>query len=341
MPSYQKSHLAAWKDVLRTWPESELGKSTIEKAYLQSKHFPSFSIETALEQLSGSITETTVSDWIGNRSSNRSASVVVLNAANIPFVGFRDLFACHLLGQRYVGVLSSRDNLLLPAICRYFEEKSGIGLTEKIEFTSLDKALKDADKLIATGSDSTIRDIRSLAIPESENVLVRGHRIGAAVLDGTESKVELKRLAKDCLQYDGRGCRSVAQLWYKNPESLVGLSESLESYRVANRPSNETVESLRVAIAFERSIGSQYFSGDGYLISKGEALAQGPCHIRATIFKDRTKWEKWKVEKANLLQFFAARNHEGYDGIEDFGSAQNPSIEWDPDGRDLIDFLIR
>ena len=143
-----------------------------------------------------------------NRLDEPAAKVVaVINAGNIPLVGFHDFLTILLSGNKYLAKNSSDDKLLLPYVASLLtdiepEFKPLISFTER---------LKDFDAVIATGSNNSSRyfDYYFGKYPH----IIRRNRNGVAVLDGSEGEAYFKSLADDIFHYFGLGCRNISKLY--------------------------------------------------------------------------------------------------------------------------------
>jgi hypothetical protein len=120
--------------------------------------------------------------------------------------------------------LSSKDKVLIKWLTEkiiQFDSR----FEEKIKFT---EQLKDFDAVIATGSDNSSRyfDYYFGKYPH----IIRKNRTSVAVLDGTESEVEMTQLGTDIFTYFGLGCRNVSKLFVPAGYKFDKLFESWESY---------------------------------------------------------------------------------------------------------------
>jgi hypothetical protein len=151
-------------------------------------------------------------------------TVGVVMAGNIPLVGFHDMLSVVMSGHIFLGKPSSKDDRLLKKvaeiICR-IEPR----FCDRIRFT--DAYLKDADAIIATGSNNTSRyfEYYFRDIPH----IIRKNRNGVAVLSGNETEEELVRLGDDIFSYFGLGCRNVTKIFIPDdfkPETLLEVFEA-------------------------------------------------------------------------------------------------------------------
>ena len=89
--------------------------------------------------------------------------------------------------------------------------------------------LKDFDAVIATGSNNTSRyfDYYFSKVPH----IIRKNRNSVAILNGEESKEELKALGHDIFDYFGLGCRNVSKLYVPKGYDFRKFFESIEEFK--------------------------------------------------------------------------------------------------------------
>ena len=135
----------------------------------------------------------------------REATVAVVMAGNLPWVGLHDVLSVLLSGCRLLLKPSAKDRPLWEFWHRHlWPFPDQVRLADDLKGA-------DFDAVIATGSDNTRRyfDYHFRHVP----TLLRSHRISCAVLKGDESTAQLSGLWHDMLRYFGMGCRSVSVLW--------------------------------------------------------------------------------------------------------------------------------
>ncbi|MDR2979942.1 MAG: acyl-CoA reductase [Bacteroidales bacterium] len=137
----------------------------------------------------------------------KGEKIAVISAGNIPLAGFHDFFAVLVSGNKYMGKLSSQDNILLPVIANLLIEIEP-SFQERISFV---EKLADFDKIIATGSNNSSRYFEYY-FGKYPHIL-RKNRNSLAILTGNETCEELERLFDDIFLYFGLGCRSISLLW--------------------------------------------------------------------------------------------------------------------------------
>ncbi|HYG04712.1 MAG TPA: acyl-CoA reductase [Chryseosolibacter sp.] len=157
-----------------------------------------------------------------NKSPKR---VAVITAGNIPLVGFHDLLAVLVSGNKLIIRPSSKDTALMKYVISKLVEIEP-RFESFIEFT--EQQLRDFDAVIATGSDNSSRyfDYYFKKYPH----IIRKNRSSCAILSGFESEEELTTLAADVFTYFGLGCRNVSKLFVPVEYDFAKLFESWQSY---------------------------------------------------------------------------------------------------------------
>ncbi|WP_242920635.1 acyl-CoA reductase [Pontibacter liquoris] len=133
--------------------------------------------------------------------------VGVVMAGNIPMVGFHDFLSVLLSGHYLLAKLSTDDAPLMKRLANLLVSIEP-AFANQFEFVEL---LKEADALIATGSDNTARYFEYYFA--SRPHIIRKNRTSIAVLTGHEEPDDLKALGEDIVRYYGLGCRNVSKVF--------------------------------------------------------------------------------------------------------------------------------
>ena len=302
-----------------------------------------FAINQQMQAISGGRLEA----WVNGRKAAQKRVVGVLNAGNVPLVELQDYLATVLVGHAYLGVLSSRSPHLLPAFHEEVGRRAG---AMEASFTTADDMLGRSDAVIATGTDET-RDVIDRACEERgippRNRLLRGNRFAVAVLTGNETVDDLEGLAEDTLLHEGQGCRNVALIWAPKDHSPDALLEAFANFRSIFPVHRATSGALAMPRAFLEAVGTPHAYGEGleFLLSKGEPEVQQPGHVRWVEYADVSEAGAWIQAHADQLQAVVGREevlHLAPRGVarDTPGTAQRPAVDWCPDGRDVIEFLL-
>lgn len=301
-------------------------------------------LDFALDQLMSELTEERLQGWIGETRAPTPGTVAVLSAGNLPGVEFQDWLAVLLTGHRYIGVLSARSNVLLPAFVGTAE------LGDRTSFSGFDEAIDRSDRLIATGSDETMQIVvrnASAAGLERERILVRGTSSAVAVLSGSESPTELIDLAEDCFLHEGRGCRSVAIVWTPVGMSPDRFLEAAATFRSVFPAHESTAAGLRMPKAMLEAMQTPCAYADdlSFLVSRGGPEFCEPCHVRWTEYSETSEISRWLAGSTGRVQLLATNSGaiaaaaSAVTQITRLGTTQRPPIHWRPDGVDTVRWL--
>lgn len=335
----QSAHI--WSD-----PGQPCRREAVQATLTAFNSFTEEALEFAIDQQMSEVTESALTNWIGERRSKKVHQVGVINAGNIPFAGLQDLLAVLLCGHSYVGVLSSKSPHLLPAFVQTVRDQ---GVDVEINFVDREAVWGQVQAVMATGSDAAIAQISSLATIRGlppQKCLFRGNRYGISILDGLETAHDLDDLALDVLLHEGMGCRNVALIFAPEglePDRCLGHLAQVRGVFPAHPSTPGRLEMQR---AFLAAIKQPHAYGDGleFLISKGPPEAQIPGHIRWVEYEDLDEVIRLVEAMFSEVQCVVARDRlceklpEAWD-TQLLGTTQKPALAWKPDGRDTIDFL--
>jgi len=342
-----KSVVTALSESARGWCESDshLFRLNAVQATLEAPNqFTEEALAFAIDQQMSEVTESALYEWIQGRSPKKTCTVGVINAGNVPFAGLQDLLATLICGHSYRGVLSRKSPYLLSA---FVESVRGEGVDIDVDFVARDVIWDQAEAIIATGSDLAIAQIReqvqAKGIP-SHRCLFRSTRYGVAILDGGETAEDLDNLALDILLHEGMGCRNVALVFAPEDLEPDHCLRHLAQIRGIFPAHPSTPGRLTMQQAYLAAIKQPHAYGDGleFLVSKGLPEPQIPGHVRWVEYTDPN--EMIKTLQRLSVQCIVARENvrktlpERWN-MQPFGTTQRPSLDWQPDGSDVIDFL--
>lgn len=310
--------------------------SGIEEAAQQNPWFISRFIEHALAAIGDSLKEDNLRQWlepyITLQRSQIHNKVAVINAGNIPMVGFHDFLCVMFSGHHYIGKLSSADKVLLPAIAGWLTQIEP-GMQNRFEFTEV--KLAGFDAVIATGSNNTARyfDFYFSKYPH----IIRKNRNGVAVLTGNESSDELAALADDVFLYFGMGCRSVAKIFVPEGYSFDRLFTAFEKYRTIVNLSKymNNYEYYRSIFLINKTSHLD----NGFLLLKEDTGFSSPPAVLFTEEYARIEALRKRLSESHDKIQCIVGNSTEIDGIIPFGSAQNPELWNYADGIDTMKFL--
>lgn len=184
--------------------------SLISQLHESNSWFKRPQLEFAFKSWSDALTNDNLDKWLQPYELKEEGmnTVALILAGNIPMVGFHDVLAVLISGNKALIKLSSNDQLLIPFLLEYLTEVEP-EFAGRFEITK--EKLEGFNAVIATGSDNTARyfDYYFGKYPN----IIRKNRNSVAVLNGEESQDELVALGEDIFRYYGLGCRNVSKIF--------------------------------------------------------------------------------------------------------------------------------
>lgn len=315
------------------WPQKL--EETITLAKHKNGWFTKDNVEFALRTWSELLKEDTLSDWLKayDLEKNKTKTVAIIMAGNIPLVGFHDLLSVLITGNKALIKLSSNDNVLIYFIKDYLTSLEPL-LNSRIILS--EGRMQGFDAVIATGSNNTARYFEHYfgKVPN----IIRKNRNSIAVLTGKESHEQLEVLGEDIFRYYGLGCRSVSKLFVPEGYDFDTFFTSIYRYHpIIEQKKYENNYDYNKAVYL---MSDFKILDNGFLILKNDKSYASPI---ASLFYENydtlTKLkEHLKTDKDQLQCVVGA-------GILDdeiaFGDTQKPSLSDYADGVDIVDFLLK
>jgi len=254
--------------------------------------------------------------------------VLIIMAGNIPLVGFHDFLTVLISGHKVVVKMSSSDNVLLKVL---IEKLISIATEFKDNIAFIDDVKnRKFDAVIATGSDNSSQYFEYYF--KGARKIIRKNRRSVAVLDGSESAMELKGLAVDVFAYFGLGCRNVSKLFLPKGYDLNKLFEAFFPY-------SNVVEHKKYGNNYDYNkaiflMGSNKLVENGFLLMKEDKSLLSPvAMLYYEYYDDVHTVEQFIEENAEQLQCVVSKKD------IPFGGTQQPNL-WDyADGVDTVEFL--
>ncbi len=171
--------------------------------------FDEENVSRALQGIATMLDEQYLREWIYpyHLKHVTPKNVGVVMAGNIPMVGFHDFLSVLLSGHNLKAKLSTDDELLMKKLAEMLIQIEP-AFANQFEFVGL---LKDADAIIATGSDNTSRYFEYYFAKRPH--IIRKNRTSIGVLTGHEEADDLRALGEDVFRYYGLGCRNVSKVF--------------------------------------------------------------------------------------------------------------------------------
>jgi hypothetical protein len=176
--------------------------------------------------------------------------------------------------------------------------------------------------------------------------LLRGTRVGAAILDGNETASDLLALARDVLLHEGRGCRSVAAILAPAELQPVRFVEAVTRFRKEYPSLDVTKRCIQRTERFLRAVREPFWSEGGMVLVESDVVSREPCLVRWIRYRNEDEVRDWLRRNEHQLQVVVARSPwksvipEAVDHA-DLGFGQDPPLTWRPDGLDTVAFLRR
>lgn len=322
---------------------------SIQSASVANPWFTGENILNALGAIGQSLTKEQLDKWLVPYakkiiSSKAKKIVGVINAGNIPAVGFHDFMCVLLSGNIYHGKNSADDAHLLPFIASVLK-KIESQFEEQIFFVD---RISNPDAVIATGSNNSARYFEYYF--KKYPHIIRRNRNGVAVLDGNETAEELSALADDVFQYFGLGCRSVSKIFVPDDfdvRKLFPVFEKWNSVTQHNRYMNN-YNYQRVILMMNKIS----FLENGFVILREATSLHSPISVlHYEHYKNADEvFEKLSARREEVQCVASQRSpltppDKIGTGAEEMplvplGQTQNPKL-WDyADGVDTMEFLI-
>lgn len=298
----------------------------IERQVHHNGWFTEESVRTSLLNLGNWLSNEQLTNWTNKYSFTENPKVVaVIMAGNIPLVGFHDFLCVLLSGNKVQCKLSSDDNKLLPLLTHYLFQFAP-ELKERISFS--DRNLSGFDAVIATGSNNSLVNFESYFSKYPH--LFRHNRTSIAILDGTETKEELKALGEDILNYFGRGCRNVTHLLIPENydlnrffEAIVDLGGLINNKKYGNNYDyNKTIHLLNL---------ESFLDNNFLLLKESDNLFSPLSMLHYHTYTSQQEVDLYLQLHQNSIQCVVGHNYLA------FGTAQCPSLS---DYADNVDTMV-
>lgn len=305
---------------LATFGKDEASARIIEDAVAENGWFTPRDILQAVDAIrSEMLDREPLTTWLSayNRASSPKR-VAVIMAGNIPLVGLFDLLCVIAAGHTCCVKPSSKDRVLMRYIIGLLREiEPAIRIEEYV-------ATDHYDMAIATGGDDANTYFRNHFA--TTRTLLRGSRHSIAILDGTESREELRGLYTDITSYSGLGCRSVSMLFVPQ-----GYTPKFESSPAHNTKLVRNVQAMRATLTIE---GVEHHDCGAFLMCKGEKFSNSLAVVTLREYDDIEDVRAWIKDNAEGIQCVVSHRDIA------FGRAQYPALTDYADGVDTMRFLL-
>lgn len=304
----------------------------IKEAVAQNRWFCEQDIRSSAEAIASEmLSQKELVEWIrGCEPCDKPLNVAIIMAGNIPMVGFADMLAVVVSGNRCLYKFSSKDSVLMEVAASLLRECCPEGMVQP-----LSEYKGKIDALIATGSDNSSRYFRYQY--EGVPMVVRSSRFSVTVIDETEDEEQLIALWDDIFRYQGLGCRNVSTLLVPTGYDLKALV-SLWKKEGLKVSSKEYVGSYTQNRALLEMQNIEFIDG-GYFTMRSDITGLQPLSEIAILYYD-------DIEQ--IFDYLSSSEDKIQCVVSDslvhpravaFGQAQQPTL-WDwADGVDIFKFL--
>ena len=311
----------------------------IEKARQQNPWFTNKNIFAALRNIGLSLGKKQIKKWLNKYSElkkqvNNPLTIGIVNAGNIPLVGFHDFLTILITGNIYYGKLSSKDKELPKAIAEILIEMEP-ELKKYIFFE--EENLKKFDAIIATGSDNTSRYFEYYFSKYPH--IIRKNRSSAAILTEDETDEELKKLADDIFLYFGLGCRNVSKLFVPSGYSFDRFFENLNHYKEELKQHNKYSNNYDYNRTIFLMNQTPHLDNGFVLLKEDPALSSPIATIFYETYSDLEQVNNYLEAQKEQIQCVVSHSNIIKHALP-FGEAQKPSL-WDYDDNiDTVEFIL-
>ncbi len=261
----------------------------------------------------------------------QSSTIGIIGAGNIPMVSFHDVLCVLASGHQLHYKPSSKDALLIPFVLDLLVQ---INPAWKAYIQLADR-LTDADAIIATGSNNSLRYFEFYF--GNKPHIFRHNRTSVGVLvDPSEAACEL--FMQDVLTYFGLGCRNVSKVYL--PEGfdlnrLFAASTSFGTYRLHNKYENNFKHQATMMMMNKRD----FWTNDIFILREDGLLFAPISVLNFEFYTSLDEVQQHVSESENLIQCYVSDKAQTFKNQTPLGQTQQPSLTDYADGVDVLQFL--
>jgi len=333
---FQVEKESNYSPLLSKW-SSEIEK-IIKEQHFHNAWFTEKNVNYAVNTWAYLLTNENLQKWIKpyHKQINgikKTSNIGVIMAGNIPLVGMHDFLSVLITGHRFVGKLSSKDDLLLKLITNILCDIDP-SFSDLIRFAD---NLKDhPDAIIATGSSNSARYFEYYfgKFPH----IIRKNRNSVAILSGHESDTDISNLAVDIFTYFGLGCRNVSKLYVPEGFTFDHFFNVIEPWHFLyqhNKYANNYDYHQSVYL-----MNKIPFLDNGFVLVKNDRQIYSPLSvIFYEYYSDITILAAEITAKESEIQCIVSKDNELEQTIP-FGKTQSPELWNYADNFNTVEFLI-
>ena len=309
-------------------------ENSIKKAVIENQYFEKDNIMYALSNW-GNILNTKNLNLFTNKYpiNQKNHNIGIIMAGNIPLVGFHDFVCTFLCGKKAIIKQSKKDKSLSEFIFKFLNSLNE-DFHNYIEICG--KRLKNFDAVIATGNDFSANQFRKY-FNKFPNI-IRQSRHSVAIIDGNESKDDLKGLSSDIFRHYGLGCRSISKIYLPKGYNLDVLFNSFYEWKNVINNSAYYNNYLYYKTIYLMK-GDKFYDNGFSILKESEKIGSPIGTIFFEYYNDKTEINSLLKIKEDKIQCIVS--NEIVKNSIVFGSSQTPSIEDFADKEDTMNFLLK
>lgn len=305
----------------------------LKQAEIHNPWFTPDNLNYCFGQWGNLLTEENIKNWLSKyKWSSSPKTVGIIMAGNLPLVGLHDLISVLLAGHIALVKTSSKDDVLMSAVIDFLKEKDR-DLKDSVRKV---EKLEDYQSVIATGSNNTARyfEFYFKDIPH----IIRKNRTGVAVLDGNETKQDLKNLSDDIFRYFGLGCRNVTRLFLPEKFNTDLLFEAFYDWNSIMNHSKyaNNYDYNRAIYLMEKQ---DFLDNNFVMLREADSFHSPIGVVHYSFYKNIEKLESELIERQDEIQCVVGNVLTDFENSVGFGQSQQPGLSDYADGVDVMKFL--
>lgn len=288
-------------------------ETVIRQQYQQNPWFTPFFTQHALTSIA-KVLEVEAIDAFTAQYAEESLNfqphkrIAVVSDGSTPFGNFLDFFHILLSGNDFMGKLSSKDQLLLPAIASLLVEIEP-SWKERIHFVN---RISDFDAVIV---DSHVDNLGVLKrYFEKHPHIIRTKQTSVAIISGQESEEDLQNLAIDIYLYFGQGAEAIKKIFVPRDYDFVPLLKHLHDASQVIADHNQYLNNLEYQKSI-RLINKLFYMDAGTFLLLEKEDYDAPTsvvnyeyydhydHVMQTVSEDRESLRNIVGQGATLTPF--------------------------------------
>jgi hypothetical protein len=309
--------------------DNEIFKSVKLKAEAENPWFTQNFIDIAVKNISDNyLQRDKLNAWTEKYNLNKNVvvkNVGIVMAGNIPLVGFHDMLCVFISGNNAMIKPSSKDEVLIKHLVQKMIEWDE-RIAQKISFAT---QLKGCDAYIATGSNNSARYFEYYFSRYPS--IIRRNRTSVAVIDNTETKQELEKLADDIQTYFGLGCRNVTKLYVPLDYDSIPLLNALKKYDYF-LDFHKYKHNFDYQLALLIMNNKFYMNNGSVLLTENESSFSPVSQVNYEYYSNFNSLDE-RLKSDDDIQCIVGHN------FLNFGMSQSPQLDDYADGIDTMKFL--